>query len=307
MVVNVVRAGLKTNPGLVRERNEDFIAAWEPQSADELAEYGVLYVVADGVGGADAGDIASQQATESAIRHYLEGDGESAERLLKAIQNANVDLRNLTDERGNGRYMATTLVAALFRPQRVYLINVGDSRGYHIRQGKIRQVTRDMSLVAQLVEEGAITPEEAAHHPRRNVILSSLGPLREPQIDVFNVALERGDTILLCSDGLIRHVEDAEIAEIVSSQDPDEAAEILIDLANARGGSDNITVAVLHYEGETHGDSPSPTAVRAWVVPLMSKNLAIRQADKGEGWRATLILSMIEAILIVLVWYLLRV
>ena len=302
-----VTASLRTDTGQVRPHNEDFVGSWEPMTDEERAQMGWLYIVADGVGGAEAGEVASQLATEQTITHFLESDVEdSAERLRYAIQRANDDLRQAAAMRGRGGYMATTMCAAFIQENNVLLANVGDSRGYHLHNGSIQQVTTDHSLVAQLVEQGVITPEEAANHPRRNVILSSLGPTRDPQIDVFDVQAEDGDILLLCSDGLTRHVADSEIAEIVRSHDAEEASRTLIDLANQRGGSDNISVALLHL-GNTMITASNSRRPR--IISTLSEDLVLhREPTNSLGlWTYTIILSIIEAVLIVVLYYLLQV
>ncbi|HFC11394.1 MAG TPA: Stp1/IreP family PP2C-type Ser/Thr phosphatase [Anaerolineae bacterium] len=305
--IQAVTASLRTDTGQVRGHNEDFVGSWEPANENERTQTGWLYIVADGVGGAEAGEVASQLATEQTITHFVESDVEdSAERLRDAIQRANDDIRQAAAMRGRGGYMATTLCAAFIRDGHVLFANVGDSRGYHLHDGKLQQITNDHSLVAQLVEQGLITAEEAAVHPRRNVILSSLGPTREPQIDLFDVEAQEGDVLVLCSDGLIRHVDDAEIAQIVSDESPEEASRILIDLANERGGSDNISVALLHL------GSPLPKqqqTQRPRVISALSQELVLESNPSNSVglWTYTIFLSVIEAILILVLYYLLRV
>ena len=242
-------AAWRTDAGLVRSHNEDFVIVYEPQTPDDYHRHGTLYVVADGVGGADAGEVASQYASERTLHHYLESDDSDGPgaRLIEAMQAANTDLRRLAAERDDSRRMATTMVAVAIRDARAYIGNVGDSRGYLWREGALTQVTRDQSLVARLVEEGALTTEEALRYPYKNVILYSLGSEKRPPIDLFEVELESGDLLLLCSDGLTRHLADAEIATIVGRELPDEAVEVLVQLARERGGEDNITVAVIQH------------------------------------------------------------
>lgn len=305
--IQAVTASLRTDTGQVRGHNEDFVGSWEPTNDTERSQTGWLYIVADGVGGAEAGEVASQLATEQTITHFIESVVEdSAERLRDAIQRANDDIRQAASMRGRGGYMATTLCAAFIHDDHVFVANVGDSRGYHLHNGKLEQITNDHSLVAQLVEQGLITPEEAAVHPRRNVILSSLGPTREPQIDVFSVAAQAGDVLVLCSDGLIRHVDDEEIARIVSDTAPDEASRILIDLANARGGSDNISVALLQLGSPLTSQHPPQ---RPRVITALSQELVLQRSSPNSVglWTYTIFLSVIEAILILVLYYLLRV
>ncbi|MBK8905877.1 MAG: Stp1/IreP family PP2C-type Ser/Thr phosphatase [Anaerolineaceae bacterium] len=308
-----ITAILRTDTGLVRDHNEDFVSYWEPGSPEEEARHGWLYIVADGVGGADAGEVASKLSSESTISHYLE-DSESpdlGQRLLNAMQAANTDLRQHVLERNANSRMATTMVAAVIHEGRAYIANVGDSRGYLWRNGRIHQVTKDQSLVAKLVEEGAITEEEAHFHPRRNVILYSLGSERSPKIDLFEQPLETGDILFLCSDGLTRHVTDEEIAYVLSQETMDAACTNLIRKANERGGEDNISVALIRFDGET---AVAQTSARKTTAPQTQPIVATRHrppqelvANRSMLWLYTVILGMVQTLLIFLVWFLLRV
>lgn len=255
-----ISAAWRTDPGLVRSHNEDFVTVYEPETTDDHLHHGSLYIVADGVGGADAGEVASQYASERTRHHYLASDSKEAlgHRLLEAMQSANTDLRKLAAERDDSRRMATTMVAAVIHEGRAYIGNVGDSRAYLLRGADLMQVTRDQSLVARLVEEGALTPEEAVKYPYKNVILYSIGSEKRPPIDLFEVALEPGDLLMLCSDGLTRHVEDDEIASILVEQMPQTATETLVSLACERGGEDNITIVIIQ-----HGDRETLQPVAA--------------------------------------------
>lgn len=301
----MIEASLQTDQGRIRDHNEDFVTFWEPQGAEDEAQNGWLYIVADGVGGADAGEVASQFAGESVIAHFTNDRVDSGwgERLWRAMQAANTDLRQLVAERNDDSRMATTMVAAVFQGAQVFIGNVGDSRAYHFRNGRIRQITKDQSLVAKLVEEGAITEEEAFNHPRKNVILYSLGSEKEPKIDIYEETAEPGDIFLLCSDGLTRHVYDGEIQEILQHQEPLRASRILIDLANDRGGEDNISVVVLRYKAK-NGSGQS-----AVLVPgkTETKSAANQAAQRRTLWFYTIILSLVQTILIILIWALLQV
>jgi protein phosphatase len=246
-------AAWRTDTGLVRGHNEDFVIAYEPPTDDDRRRHGAVYIVADGVGGADAGEVASQYASERTLHHYLAGDGRTdwGARLLDAMQAANTDLRRLAAERDDSRRMATTMVAAVIQDGHAYIGNVGDSRAYQYRAGQLEQISRDQSLVARLVEEGALTPEEAATYPYKNVILTSIGSEKRPPIDLYEIELEPGDLLVLCSDGLTRHVEDGEIGVIAGDEPPEVAADILLRLARERGGEDNITVAIIQHGPRT--------------------------------------------------------
>lgn len=308
-----ITAILRTDTGRVRGHNEDFVSYWEPQDREAEKDNGWLYIVADGVGGADAGEVASEMTTETTINHYLNNSDEPdwGQRLLNAMREANSALRQYVLERNDNTRMATTMVAAVLQDNLAYIANVGDSRGYLWRNGRIEQITKDQSLVAKLVEEGAITEEEASSHPRRNVILYSLGSERSPKIDLFEQTLQKNDILFLCSDGLTRHVTDAEIALTLSEESPEQAATSLIHKANERGGEDNISVAIIRYEAET-AVSPQKS------VPARTRPLIVADATVAAGahtmvlnrpllWAYTVTLGLVQTILILLVWLLLRV
>lgn len=273
-------AAHQTHQGQIRQHNEDFVAVYDdPNSAESL------YIVADGVGGAEAGDIASKYASERIIEQFQQHENQPAhDRLRNSLQAANNDVRQLAHDEFDGRHMATTAVVALVDGHHVTIANVGDSRAYHWRGGTLQQVTKDQSLVAQLVEEGAITEEEALTHPRRHVILSSLGSARTPRIDLFDVSAETGDKLLLCSDGLTRHVSDSEIATMLSEQPIEALSQALVDLANERGGEDNISVLLVDLNAES---SSARGRTGLWIY--------------------TIFLAIMEAALIFAVYYALKV
>lgn len=295
-----IDASMRTDQGRVRDHNEDFIACEEPQSAGEESKNGWLYIVADGVGGAEKGEVASEYATGRTIHHYLVNDqlDDWGERLRQAMQNANTELRQLVTELEPGNRMATTMVAVVFHDSQATFANVGDSRAYQLRSGVIHQITKDQSLVARLVEEGAITEKEAINHPRKNVILHSLGAENAPPIDIFELEFQSGDQFILCSDGLTRHVMDDEIASLVSQMSPSTATEKLIQLANDRGGEDNISVAVLRI-GEQQAEFETKS------TPIVVSGDRAQQSvarSRRALWYYTAILIAVQVILIVLVW-----
>jgi PPM family protein phosphatase len=300
-------ASLRTDQGRVRGHNEDFITHWEPANSEEEAINGRLYIVADGVGGAEAGEVASSYATERTVHHYLANSEERdwGRRLGAAMQSANLDLRQLVvGQDGNGR-MATTMVAAVAHDgNEATIANVGDSRGYLLRHGRLQQITKDHSLVARLLEEGAITPEEALNHRHKNVILHSLGAENTPPIDTFHLLLQPGDHLVLCSDGLTRHVSDEEIAEIVLAEMPEQATQTLIDLANKRGGEDNISVAVLRFKTLLDGQGN----VKAAAGRPANRQQKTRQATgRRLLWLYTFFLSIVQTIAIFALWIVLRI
>ena len=295
--LGLIDAFLQTDTGRLRDHNEDFVDCREPISVEDETKNGWLYIVADGVGGADAGEVASKYASEQVIEHYLTHDESNwGRRLLNAMQEANTDLRQFVADRNDNSRMATTMVAAVIDDERVFIGNVGDSRGYHWCRDQLIQITRDQSLVAKLLEEGAITEEEALKHPRKNVILYSLGSERLPKIDLFELSWQPGDILVLCSDGLTKHVSDEEIGAIISRETPRAATNALIALANQRGGEDNISVAVIRYGVQAAGR-------------VISQAQAATTSGSGRLalWLYTIVLSLVQSVLILLVWLLLRV
>ena len=308
-------AAWRPDNGLVRGHNEDFVIAYEPPTEDDRHRHGALYIVADGVGGADAGEVASQYASERTLHHYLAADGRAdwGQRLIDAMQAANTDLRRLAAGRDDSRRMATTMVAAVIQDGHAYIGNVGDSRAYQWRGGQLEQISRDQSLVARLVEEGALTPEEAVHYPYKNVILYSIGSEKRPPIDLYEIALEPGDLLVLCSDGLTRHVEDGEIGVIAGDESPDVAADTLVRLARERGGEDNITVAIVQY-GERLEESTRPMAPLAAATTIAApRPTPVTQPVVVPGpvpvverarslWPLTFALAAIMVVLILVLW-----
>lgn len=312
----LLSAAWRTDPGRVRSHNEDFVAAYEPATPDDQLLHGNLYIVADGVGGADAGEVASQFASERTLHHYLQASEKENRglRLVEAMQAANTDLRRLAADRDDSRRMATTMVAAVVEDGRAFVANVGDSRAYRWRDDVLEQVTRDQSLVARLVEEGALTAEEAVHYPYKNVILYSIGSEKRPPIDLYDVELEPGDLLLLCSDGLTRHVKDEEIAAILGRERPASSAETLVHTARERGGEDNITVAIVQFGSRPEAmTAPEPeideemahTIARprpepVTVVGPLSTAAVLEQ--RPRLWPLVLLLAVVMVALIFILW-----
>jgi protein phosphatase len=236
-----VHHSARTDVGRTRDHNEDSYGVGE---GEPVERFGELLVVCDGMGGHAAGEIASRVAVETIMAdYYAVGDEERAAALEQAFSRANEQIY----ASGHGT-MGTTGVAALLYQDALHIANVGDSRAYLIRDGAIRQLSRDHSFVSDQVAAGLITPEQARSSPHRNVITRALGYQPEVSVDLFRWPLQVGDIILLCSDGLHGLVTDEEIAEIALAHASDEAIDRLINLANERGGSDNITVAIARVD-----------------------------------------------------------
>lgn len=238
-----VRHSARTDVGKTRDHNEDNFGAGEGPQLDQL---GRLFVVCDGMGGHAAGEVASQLAVAQIIAAYYE---DSNTDRVAALRDAFVQANNRIHAEWQGRTsMGTTGVAVLLVQNSFYFANVGDSRGYLLRNGQIRQVTNDHSLVGEQVAAGVITAEQARNIYYRNVITRALGYQQDVEIDLFHVPARPGDIAILSSDGLHGLVEDDEIARIVGTAALEDAVDQLVDLANERGGSDNITVLLVQVD-----------------------------------------------------------
>jgi protein phosphatase len=236
-----VQLSARTDVGRTRDHNEDSYGVGE---GEPVERFGELLVVCDGMGGHAAGEVASRVAVETILLdYYADTDEERPAALEQAFNRANQQI--YASGRGS---MGTTGVAALLYHDALHIANVGDSRAYLIRDGEIRQLSRDHSFVSDQVAAGLITPEQARSSPHRNVITRALGYQSEVSVDLFRWPLQVGDIVLLCSDGLHGLATDEEIAEIATAHPADEAITRLIALANERGGPDNITVAIARVD-----------------------------------------------------------
>jgi PPM family protein phosphatase len=223
----------RTDVGRQRSVNEDSLVLAPP-----------FFAVADGMGGAKAGEVASAMAAET-----FEGEADSGEpaeaQLTRILREANRRIYDLAVSDDSHRGMGTTVTAAKVTGNEVSLGHVGDSRAYRLRDGELEQLTRDHSLVAELERSGQITPEAAENHPQRSIITRALGPEPDVQVDTYTLAGRDGDLFLICSDGLTSMISDDELGSILRSSDSlDETAESLVRAANQSGGKDNITVVM---------------------------------------------------------------
>lgn len=269
----------RTDPGLVRAENQDnMLIADLAQVADSgagevvmvaplvtsgrfsLGPAGALLLVADGMGGVEGGAVASRLAVTTIYQELTgrwsgsadHGPEAFALRLKEAVEAANARIFQESSREGRYRGMGTTATLAGILDGFVYLAQVGDSRGYLIRRGRAVQLTRDQSVVQEFIDAGVLTEEEAEHSPHRNTILQALGVTPTVRVEVTYQALRRGDVVLLCSDGLTRVVRDTEIcAAADEAYEPSALCDHLVELANARGGPDNITVVAARLGG--HG------------------------------------------------------
>lgn len=238
-----------TDTGQARKLNEDYVGYHLPEEPAIQRAYGALMVVCDGVGGAAAGEVASEHAVHYILNNYYqEPAGDSPEeRLMAAIEAANDELYTRNTRSQQTQEMGTTVVAAVWLNEHLVVAYAGDSRAYLVREGQVTQVTEDHSWVAEMVRSGDLTPEEAERHPWRNRITRGLGMGAAVHTETRSFRTRAGDILVLCSDGLTRHLDDAEIADIVTTHPGQRAVRRLVDLANLRGGKDNISAMVAEW------------------------------------------------------------
>ncbi len=235
--------------GRRRDSNEDNMTRYVPKDSKIMERKGAIFVVADGMGGHAAGEVASEIAVEAIREEYYEAESDGViEGLQHAIKQANRVIYERATEQAGRAGMGTTCVAVVTRGPLAYIANVGDSRVYLIRDGQMRQLTNDHSWVAEQVRAGMLTDEQARTHAHRNVITRALGTQAEVEPDLFVEVLQEGDRLLLCTDGLSGPVSDPEMNRIISSSPPQEAVRALIAQANEQGGPDNITAVLIHVQ-----------------------------------------------------------
>jgi len=253
-------ASFITDVGVVREANEDsyFVQDWHYVSQTRRISHGI-FIVADGMGGAQAGEYASALATKIVSSVVSESFEKLEERpdeepnirdvLEEAIKKANRSIYDAAKRNPQLQGMGTTVTAAVVYKGVVYIGHVGDSRGYLIAKEEVEKVTRDHSLVGRLLEIGQITEEEAAIHPQRNLIYRSLGAYPNVEVDIYDRPFVPGNCLLLCSDGLVEHVKDNEIHKVVvDAADQWRACNQLVNMANIRGGEDNTTIIIVYMD-----------------------------------------------------------
>ncbi len=231
----------KTDVGLVRKINQDFIF----YSRESVGAFPNLFIVADGMGGHNAGDFASRYAVECFLSYIKNSKPDALIRMVdEGIKYANKKIMEKAAEDENLRGMGTTMVVAYIEDGQLFVANIGDSRLYLLDK-QINQVTEDHSFVATLVRAGELTPAEARVHPDKNVITRAVGAAENAKVDFFEVDLEPGDQILMCSDGLSNMVEDEVLYDIVKNTYIGDVVDGLIDEAKRNGGFDNIAVIVI--------------------------------------------------------------
>lgn len=285
----------RTDVGQVREHNEDnFLVAnlttgsrglMEGDRQQTVGGGGTIFAVCDGMGGAAAGEVASQMAVDILYERMSKASpaasrDELAQQLVAAVEDAGIRIYNDARADATRRGMGTTATVGALIDSRLFLAQVGDSRAYVMRGGDVVQVTRDQSLVNQLIEAGQLTEEEAETFEHNNIILQALGTADAVQVDLTYVDLRRGDTLLMCSDGLSGMIRKSEIREVLQNcPEPLEACKQLTERANVAGGHDNITVIVVKFDGDgipavTADDEP--LAYRKYPLPELSDTAPAR-------------------------------
>jgi len=242
-----------SHPGKVRKNNEDYF--FIPTDATQVKD---LMMVADGMGGHNAGDVASRMVVEAIVEYYVENSHrvtsveQAKDLILNSIQQANIKVYNQSQARDIYKGMGTTLTLAYFFDHRVCIGHVGDSRAYLVRDRSVTKITRDHSLVQELLEEGKITQEEVDNHPQKNIITRALGTASQVVADYYEIELKDNDIIVLCTDGLSNHVDlNKNIDLFYSLESLDEIASTLGKKALEAGGVDNVTIVMAKYSCAT--------------------------------------------------------
>jgi protein phosphatase len=298
----VGRAAGQTDTGRRRRQNEDAFVCEPP-----------LFAVADGMGGAQAGELASRLAAAAIEENAPAIRGEEGVAGVVRAANARIFEHSVRDPSAAG--MGTTATVALVDEfaETATIAHVGDSRAYRYRDGVLEQLTTDHSLVGELVRSGRLTEAEAAVHPHRSVITRALGTEADVEVDTLTVDLRPGDLVLICSDGLSAMVRDEEIVRLLeaTASDPHDAADALIRAANAAGGEDNVTVVLFELvEGEPGARSPATPTIAPRAVDTVSSpatadddSVSRHGAGKGSRWPALLLLVALIAIAVFLLWW----
>ncbi|GAC1391844.1 MAG: hypothetical protein NVS4B11_16500 [Ktedonobacteraceae bacterium] len=238
-----------TDVGRKRPHNEDNMAYVIPKDPQVMTKKGALFIVADGMGGHAAGEVASEIAVDTVSYAYYQEDNEDiAVSLVHAIKRANTLIHQRAAENMLRSGMGTTCVAGVLRGGTAYIANVGDSRTYLVRNGQVKQISQDHSWVAEQVRAGLLTEDQARSHAQRNVITRCLGTQADVEVDVFAEPLEEGDSFILCSDGLSGFVNDDDLRAIINQYIPQESVYHLVERANENGGPDNITAIVVRIQ-----------------------------------------------------------
>ncbi|MGI9145549.1 MAG: PP2C family protein-serine/threonine phosphatase [Chloroflexota bacterium] len=263
-------AGL-TDSGPHRETNEDSIGEFAPSDPLALERKGYLYVVADGLGGHSAGEVASSSAVATLGEEYYSSSNHTRiePALRQAVQAANLRIHELTHRNPEYRSMETTLSAVAIAGAQAYIAHIGDTRVYHWRDGRLSQLTSDHSEAAELVRMRVLKPERVRDHPGRNVLTRTLGSRLIPRPDYLRQPIVPGDQIAMCSDGLWSEIEEFEMAEILAEHNPAQACRELVDRALARDCSDNVSIQIVRVQAipDSH-QAPGAARRNGWLSSI---------------------------------------
>jgi protein phosphatase len=285
-------SGAKTDVGLMRDVNQDAYLVSEP-----------MYVVADGIGGHIAGDIASSTAVDVISDEQKNVDPANPESLVSVIRRANDAIREKVQADPSLRGMGTTCTLLLIDASQAHLAHVGDSRAYLQREGELSQISEDHTLVGRMVQEGRLTPEDAQRHPQRNVITRALSGDGDIDVDLKTLELATGDRLLLCSDGLSGMVDNETIrTTLIDESDPQHAAERLVELANYAGGEDNITVVIIDVADDSSIQSNETATAQSEDVaePQPPREVVVKTRSR---WRRRAITGLIVLALLAVAAY----
>lgn len=255
-----LNAAQRSDIGRKRQVNEDSMVSLIPEDPQVMAKKGALFIVADGLGGHTAGDVASEMAVNTVKdAYYSDENDEVSASLLQAMQRANSAIYQMNQSKNpppeKDKMMGTTCVAAVLLGGTVYVANVGDSRAYIVRGDQVIQISQDHSMVAEQVRAGLLTPQQAREHPESNLIYRCLGEKADVEVDLFSEVVQEDDLLVLCTDGLSKLVSDEELQEIVQQFGPQESVYHLVERANEHGGPDNITAIVVRVSLEASKES----------------------------------------------------
>ena len=247
----------KTDIGLVRSENQDSFGKYPDENLDLSNSKGQLFIVADGMGGHTGGKLASSLAVETVIDAYSNSTGHNAADVLKhSIETANQRIFKKASGSTEYNRMGTTFVSLLLKDNTGIIGHVGDSRIYKIENNSISQLTEDHTKVNEMLREGILTPKEAENYPNKSVLARALGVMEKVNVDIIkDITLKAGQTFILCTDGLGK-VSSEEILDIVRSNSIDAASDKLINLANERGGKDNVTIQIISVEEDERKSAP---------------------------------------------------
>jgi serine/threonine protein phosphatase PrpC len=285
----------RTDVGRVRGHNEDAYIALDLARADvqvgngelvelEVGPQGALVGVSDGMGGSQAGEIASAMVVQSLDQSLRAESHSSPDDILKeAVERANREVHEAGREPGRAG-MGATLTAVLVRDTHAHIASVGDSRAYLLREGRLRQMTRDQSYVQVLLDAGLIKEQDAAHSAFSSIILQSMGQKEDVQVALGRLELRRGDRLLICSDGVTGHLNDTDLAEVLKSRDSvDVITQRLVDMANERGGSDNITAVVADVTGDALRRVAGPETVTQTFQVISEFASPVKKSNGGAA------------------------